>query len=83
MEQARREGERIRAEATERCGKLRDDAVQSARAKADAEAEQARAAGEAFEREAAEETRAQTERLRASAGEKEQEAVGRVLSLLV
>lgn len=82
IENARQESERIRKEAEEHCAQVRDEIIRNAREEAEAEAGQARAAGEETEREAEAAVKTAVAKLKASAGEKENEAVEMVISML-
>ena len=79
---AQRESERIRKEAEERSGQIKDGIIRNASEEAEAVMEQARISGEESEREAEAVIRADAAKLNASAGEKEREAVEMVISML-
>ena len=83
VENARQESERIRKEAEERSGQIREEIIRNAREEAAEVMEQAHVSGDGSARGAETVIRSDTDRLKASAGEKEKEAVEMVISMLV
>ena len=80
---AQRESERIRKEAEERSGQIREEIIRNAREEAAAVMEQAHVSGDESARGAEAVIRSDTDRLKTSAKEKEKEAVEMVISMLV
>ena len=83
VENARKESGRIRKEAEERSGQIREEIIRNAREEAESVREQAHISGDASVRGAKAVIRNDTDRLRTSAKEKEKEAVEMVISMLV
>ena len=82
VENACKESERIRKEAEERSGQIREEIIRNAREEAETVMEQANVSGDESVREAEAVIRNDTNRLKTSAKEKEKEAVETVISML-
>lgn len=82
VENACKESERIRKEAEERSGQIREEIIRNAREEAETVMEQAHVSGDESVREAEAVIRNDTNRLKTSAKEKEKEAVETVISML-
>ena len=82
VENACKESERIRKEAEERSGQIREEIIRNAREEAETVMEQANVSGDESVREAEAVIRNDTNRLKTSAKEKEKEAVETVIFML-
>ena len=82
VENACKESERIRKEAEERSGQIREEIIRNVREEAETVMEQAHVSGDESVRETEAVIRNDTDRLKTSAKEKEKKAVEMVISML-